>query len=228
MRRPGDLPGVPKELYDRRPRSGADLAALGHDAVRDGAAREHARANCSQCGVKTIAVPWAGKHSRFTLLFEAFAVRVLQAAKNVKRAAALLGLDWDSVHRIMERAVERGLARRLLEEVRHVGVDEKSFGRGHTTFRCSRTCRGPSAGSERGTGSSRGRRLVAGLVRRASRQIEAAAVDMWPAYAAAVATHAPQAEIVHDRFHVSKHLNEAVDQVRRQEYKVLKKQGDAA
>ncbi len=58
-------------------------------------------------------------------------------------------------------------------------------------------------------------------------QIEAAAVDMWPAYAAAVATHAPQAEIVHDRFHVSKHLNEAVDQVRRQEHKVLKKQGDA-
>lgn len=89
------------------------------------------RANCPRCGVKTIAVPWAGKHSRFTLLFEAFAVRVLQAANNVKRAAALLGLDWDSVHRIMERAVERGLARRSLDEVRHVGVDEKSFGRGH-------------------------------------------------------------------------------------------------
>jgi hypothetical protein len=27
------------------------------------------RAKCPQCGVKTIAVPWAGKHSRFTLLF---------------------------------------------------------------------------------------------------------------------------------------------------------------
>ena len=68
---------------------------------------------------------------KFTLLFEAFAVRVLQAANNVKRAAALLGLDWDSVHRIMERAVERGLARRSLEEVRHVGLDEKRFRRGH-------------------------------------------------------------------------------------------------
>ena len=25
------------------------------------------RSKCSECGVKTIAVPWAGKHSRFTL-----------------------------------------------------------------------------------------------------------------------------------------------------------------
>ena len=81
--------------------------------------------------MKTILVPWAEKYSRFTLLFEAFAVRVLQAANNVKRAAALLGLDWDSVHRIMKRAVERGLARRQLEEVRHVGIDEKSFRRRH-------------------------------------------------------------------------------------------------
>ena len=35
------------------------------------------RANCSECGVKTTEVPWAGKHSRFTLMFEAFAIHVL-------------------------------------------------------------------------------------------------------------------------------------------------------
>lgn len=61
----------------------------------------------------------------------ALAVRVRQAADNVKRAAALLGLDWDGVRRILERAVERGLERRSLDEVRHVGIDEKSFRRGH-------------------------------------------------------------------------------------------------
>ena len=179
--------------------------------------------------MKTIAVPWAGKHSRFTLLFEAFAVRVLQAANNVKRAAALLGLDWDSVHRIMERAVERGLARRSLEEVRHVGIDEKSFRRGHdyvsvlTDLSGARVLEVSEGRDQAGADD-----LWEALPEEQAAQIEAAAIDMWPAYAAAVETHAPQAEIVHDRFHVSKHLNEAVDQVRRQEHKVLKKQGTPA
>ena len=89
------------------------------------------RCRCEKCGVKTIRVPWAGKHSRFTLMFEAFAIRVLQAAANVKRAAQLLGLSWDAAHRILEAAVERGLQRRDAEPVPNVGIDEKSFGRGH-------------------------------------------------------------------------------------------------
>ena len=51
------------------------------------------RSRCAEHGVKTIVPPWAGKHSRFTLLFEAFAVEVLQACRTVKAAAALLGLS---------------------------------------------------------------------------------------------------------------------------------------
>jgi len=56
------------------------------------------RSKCSRCGVKTIRIPWAGKHSRFTLLFEAFAIKVLQACSNVTRSAELLGIDWSSAH----------------------------------------------------------------------------------------------------------------------------------
>src|ERR1700760_3716299 len=44
------------------------------------------RSKCIKCGVKTIAIPWAGKHSRFTLLFEALAVDVLTACSSVARA----------------------------------------------------------------------------------------------------------------------------------------------
>ncbi len=67
------------------------------------------RCDCEQCGVTTTAVPWAGKHSRFTLLFEAFAIKVLTASSSVKRAGELLKLDWDTVHSIMSRALEQGL-----------------------------------------------------------------------------------------------------------------------
>jgi transposase len=185
------------------------------------------RSNCPQCGVKTITVPWAGKHSRFTLLFEAFAVRVLQAANSVQRAAALLGLTWDSTHAIMQRAVDYGLQQRSTEEVRQVGLDEKSFGSGHdyvsvlTDLSGARVLEVSEGRDQAGADA-----VWQALPTEQAAQIKAVAVDMWPAYAASVQTHAPQAEVVHDRFHISKHLNEAVDQVRRQEHKTLKKEGD--
>jgi len=185
------------------------------------------RADCQACGVKTTAVPWAGKHSRFTLLFEAFAIQVIQACGNVKNAASLIGLDWDSVHRIMERAVQRGLARRELESLDYLGIDEKSFRRGHSYVTLlvdltgSRVLEVVADRTEEAA-----HQLWEVLSEPQKEQVAAVATDMWPAFVNSIETHAPQAEVVHDRFHISKHLNEAVDQVRRQEHKTLKQKGD--
>jgi len=185
------------------------------------------RTDCKACGVKTTSVPWAGKHSRFTLMFEAFAIHVIEACGTVKSAAGLLGLDWDSVHRIMERAVERGLERRELESLRYVGIDEKSFRRGHSYISLLSDLTGSrvlEVVEDRTEEAAEG--LWKDLPGEQKQQIEAVAVDMWPAFANSVKTNAPQAEIVHDRFHISKHLNEAVDWVRRSEHKVLQRTGD--
>jgi transposase len=57
-------------------------------------------------------------------------------------------------------------------------------------------------------------------------KVLAVAVDMWEPFLASASEQAPQAEIVHDKFHVAKHLNEAVDRVRRQENKTLRAEGD--
>ncbi len=89
------------------------------------------RADCKICGAKTVAVPWANKHSRFTLMFETFAIDVLSACGSIKAAIGLLGISWDAAQRIMDRAVQRGLDRRDTEEIEHVGMDEKSFRRRH-------------------------------------------------------------------------------------------------
>jgi len=70
------------------------------------------RIRCKEHGAKTVKAPWAGKNSRFTLLFESFAVRVLQAARSVEEARKLLSLNWHQVEAIKARAVERGLERR--------------------------------------------------------------------------------------------------------------------
>jgi len=185
------------------------------------------RTNCPACGVKTCAVPWAKPHGRFTLMFEAFAIRVLQATSSIDRARSLLGLSWDATHRIMESAVERGLADRDLDEMTRVGVDEKNFRRGHDYIsvlsdhdgqRVIEVVEGRDQASADG--------LWAGLTDAQRGRIEAVSMDMWQAYENSVHANLPGADIVHDRFHVMQHLGDAIDRVRRQEHKALTKQGD--
>lgn len=185
------------------------------------------RTDCPECGVKTCAVPWADLHGRFTLMFEAFAVRVLQAASSVEQASKLLGLNWKGLHRIMERAVEGGLAKRELDEVEHVGMDEKSFGRGHDYVSVLTDIDGARVLEvSRGRDEAAANLLWSALSGEQKSNVKAVAMDMWPAFANSAGRHVPEAEIVHDRFHISKHLNEAVDKVRRQEHRALRKEGD--
>jgi transposase len=75
------------------------------------------RADCKACGVKTAEVPWAGKSSPFTWMFEAFALAILEASRCVEAARKV----WDATHRIMKRGVERGLLDRDLSKVNKWG-----------------------------------------------------------------------------------------------------------
>ncbi len=185
------------------------------------------RSRCLEHGVKTISVSWAEPGSRFTLLFERFALEVIRAARSLTQACDLLGLDWDAVQRIMDRAVKRGLQRRKLEGLAYVGIDEKSFGSGQsyisllTDLDQSRVLE-VMEGCDQGTAQA----LWQSLPDKQRLSIEAVALDMAPAFIAASRAAAPQADLVHDKFHISKHLNEAVDKVRRQEHKQLLAQGD--
>jgi Transposase/zinc-finger of transposase IS204/IS1001/IS1096/IS1165/Helix-turn-helix domain of transposase family ISL3 len=175
------------------------------------------RINCQEHGVKTVEVPWAGKNSRFTLMFEAFAIRVLEASATVKAAALLLRLDWHSLHQIMERAVKRGLDRRAMETVRRIGIDEKSFGHGQSYVTLMSDL---EVGRVLEVVPERTKEACQELWQRLGQQqcqsVEAVAIDMWEPFLSATEAAASQAQIVHDKFHVSKHLNEAVDQVRQE------------
>ncbi|PHQ32496.1 ISL3 family transposase [Rhodopirellula bahusiensis] len=185
------------------------------------------RSKCLTCGVKTTSVPWAGKHSRFTLLFEAFGIRVLQSAATVSRAAELLGLSWDSVHSLIERAVHRGIDRRSLDSVHHVGMDEKSLGKGHDYVSVM-----TDIDHRRVLEVTEGRTIAAAdelwqaLDENQREDVESVSMDMWQAFMTSGEKNAPNAEIVHDKFHVSKYLGDAVDKVRRQEHRELKAEGD--
>lgn len=186
------------------------------------------RVECPTDGVKTVAVPWAEPGGRFTRLFERFAIDVLLSARSVKAAAALLGLSWDEVDHILRRAVARGLSRRELEALTHVGIDEKSFRSGQsyvsllTDLKASRVL-----DVVEGRTQEAAEALWDTLSPEQRQAIEAVALDMWGPFMQASRAKAPQAELVHDKFHVAAHLNEAVDQVRRAEHKELLAAGDA-
>jgi len=185
------------------------------------------RANCPEHGVRNMAAPWADPHSRFTLMFEAVAIDVLIAASSIRAAAGLLGLGWDSTHSIMRRAVERGLAVRDVDGIRYLGLDEKSFGRGQDYISVMTDPDGSRVLEVApGRTEEAAARLWDSLSAQQRQQIEAVSIDMWQAFENSVRHHAPQADIVYDRFHIAKYLNEAVDQVRRQEHRQLKAEGD--
>jgi transposase len=51
-----------------------------------------------------------------------------------------------------------------------------------------------------------------------TRRIELAAMDMWKPFRNSTNKNAPKARIVYDKFHILRHLNDALDLVRRSEY----------
>jgi len=186
------------------------------------------RTQCSEHGVRVVKLPWAEPGSRFTELFEALAIEWLKHASQ-KAVAEQLQLSWDEVHGIMERAVKRGLARRQAEEIPQLGVDEKAFRKGHkyvTLVNDLKRNRVLYVAEDREQSSLDGFWSTITAEQRAS--IEAVALDMWDPYLASLRGHLPEAEkkIVFDKFHIAKHLGEAVDRVRRREHKVLKAEGD--
>lgn len=185
------------------------------------------RIKCAEHGVKTARAPWAEKNSPFTLLFESFAVTVLQSCKSVEAARRLLKVNWHQLDGIRKRAVERGLRRRNEIAVPEVGVDEKSFRKGHRYVSIL-----TDIGNKRvldvveGRDEAATKRLFGCLSQTQREGVEAIAMDMWKAFINAGEAMLPNAQIVHDRFHISKYLNEAIDKVRRQEHKELMQKKD--
>jgi transposase len=216
--------GAPSTLHDHAPeRRWRHLDTM---QFRTEIVARPPRVSCPEHGVGTASVPWAGAHSRWTLLFEAFAVDVLLGTSNVTRAMALLRVGWGQLHAIMERAVERGLAARAEEDVPHVGIDEKSFLRGHRYASVMTDIdRGRVLEVVRERTTEAARELIKkALTAVQLARVEAASVDMWGPFLEAW-RGLSDAPVVHDRFHVSKYLGGAVDDVRRAEAKDLRRGG---
>lgn len=186
------------------------------------------RTDCPEHGVRTAKIPWAEPLGRFTALFERLAIDWLLSASRTA-VAARLRLSWDEVNGIMQRAVRRGLKRREAEEIAYLGVDEKSFKKRHryaTIVTDLQKGRVLYVAEDRKQSSLDG--FWETLTEEQHHAVQGVAMDMWEPYEKSVREHLPDADgkIVYDKFHVAKHLGEAVDKVRRQENKQLRAAGD--
>ena len=185
------------------------------------------RCRCPEHGVLTGRTPWAEPGAHFTVHFENFAVQVIAACRSLTQAADLLELGWDGVQRVVDRAVDRGLARRSTEGLLYVGLDEKSFGRGQRYVSIATDLKGSRVlDVVPGNDQAAGEALWQALPAEQRSKVEAAAMDMSASFVAATRVQAPQAAIVHDKFHVAKLLNDAVDQTRRAEQQQFQAEGD--
>jgi transposase len=184
------------------------------------------RAECAEHGVHQIKVPWAEPGSRFTAMFEGLVIEWLKEATTLA-VARLMGLSWDEVDGIMQRAVDRGLRRRRREKVPVLAVDEKAFKKGqeYVTIVCDAL-----KGTVLHVAEDRKMEALMGFYSQLSpRQlfdVEAVAMDMWQPYIVATKIYVPHALVIFDRFHIARHLSEAVDKVRRAEHRRLLAQGD--
>ena len=173
-------------------------------------------------GVKTIKVPWADNFERHTYLFERLTIDLLKATKNQTQTAQLLRCGFNVVNRIIHGAVERGMKRRPKDVAfTNLSLDEKSFRKGHNYITVLSS---PLAGCVIDVEQDRDKKATKALLNRVITpqnrdSVETVSVDMCRAYLTTVEDILPSAAVVHDRFHLIKYLNDAIDKVRRREVK---------
>jgi transposase len=180
------------------------------------------RSECRTHGAKTISVPWAEAGSSWTLLFEAFAVMVMEQVPSLTKAASILGISWKEAHTLRRRAVGRGLKRRCVDQIDYLGIDEKSFGRKDRFITVLTDPEGERVLEVARSKSSDAATKVLEVIPKEKRgAVAAVAMDMSAAMEKACREQLPNADIVYDKFHIEKQLSEAMGKVRSREHKKL-------
>jgi transposase len=185
---------------------------------------------CPTHGTQTVAVPWAEKYARFTRLFERFAIDVMLEC-SISGACDLLKVSWDEADGIKQRAVKRGLARKEPKVMERLCVDEKGMGNGHNYLTIVANVSGERTTVEYVAEEREQESLDAfweSLTAEQLAGVQAVGMDMWEPYVRSTLAHVPGAasKIVHDPFHLVKHMNEAVNEVRVREHRRLLAAGD--
>jgi transposase len=186
------------------------------------------RITTSDGKVRTVDVPWARAQSGFTLLFEAFALALIEREMPVSRVAEILGVNPQRVWTVFNHWVGQARASDDPSSITRLGVDETSSKKGHSYVtigvdldesRVVHACQGKGKACMQSMADYLTSKGVA------EDQITELSMDLSPAFIAGARESFANAQITFDRFHVVKLLNEAMNKVRiaeRKEHAALK------
>jgi transposase len=204
-------------FYDRTVRRVRDLPCGG---TRLWLELEIRRVACRRCGaVKRERLDLLADNPRYTKRF-AFYVGKRCRSSTIKDIAEELRLEWHTVKELEKQYMRAQLRRAGTPGPKVIGLDEISIRKGHT-YRIvvsDLVRRRPIwfGGNDRSEASMD--EFFTWLGAKKSAGIRLAVMDMWKAFRNATARHAPQASILFDKFHVLRHLGDALDKVRKAEY----------
>ena len=170
--------------------------------------------------VQTQSVPWARPQSGFTLLFEAFAMLLIESEMPVNKAAKILGIYPNRIWTIFNYWIPRAHLADKIEHLEQVGFDETSTKKGHhylTTMvdlqerRVLYACQGKDSDCIKKNVEYLEEKQVD------IKQIKQVCIDMSPAFISGCNSYLPDADITFDKFHVVKEVNKAMDELRKLE-----------
>ena len=173
------------------------------------------RVECRECGVvRQVKLDFADERRSYTKAFERYALD-LSRMTTIQAAAAHLNVSWDMIKDIQKRYYKRKFGKPKLRHLRWLAIDEISIGSGH---RYLTVVMDLESGAVVFVGTGKSAEALLPFWKRlkcSGAQIEAVAMDMGPAYVAAVQEHLPKAQIVFDHFHVIKLFNDKLSELRR-------------
>ena len=210
--------GVEGTRYDSRTRKWRHLDTCQYQTH---VVAEVPRVLCDVHGVSQINVGWAEERSRFTALFEAHVIDWLKES-SINAVSRRLGISWNAIDGIMQRAVKRGLIRRKAADIKHLAVDEIAIKKGHHYVTVISNDQGIVM-------SVQDHRTIAALdqfytdIKESKHNVKTISMDMSAAYISATKSNFSNWEniICFDRFHVMQDLNKAVNSVRTSEARTV-------
>lgn len=206
--------------YDRKLRRVRDLSCGDAHIYLE---LEVRRVHCEGCGaVKQEKFEWLAQHPFYTKRF-AYHVGRRCRASSLTDVAKEYRLDWHAVKELEKQYMREQIRRAGLAKPRVVGIDEISVRKGHDyriVVSDLQRRRPIWFGGKDRTEESRDA-FYRELGSKKSHKIRLAVMDMWKAFRVSTHKNAPQAAILFDKFHILRHLGEALDDVRKQEYKRL-------
>jgi transposase len=179
------------------------------------------RVLCPRCGLKVESLPWLARYERVTTPLAAMVAELCKVMTN-KAVGLLMELHTGTVKAIDKAAMTLAQAARPLDGITVLGVDEIGVGRGQNYWHLVSAMDGPRGAELLYIGEGRKEKDLKpfwkwfGAERTA--HITHAVMDMWKGFIKSFRAHVPGIVLIFDKFHILRHLSEALNKVRKQEF----------